>query len=120
MSFCQMFEDLETSGLCRFLTKKYALSVSTVIEKYHYAHHFFDKNIKFDGRTFHFRFYGFNSRPMGKIFMIAAHHDEEHFVFHMKLSENGTWVIINDGPTWVNEIGGHLSSIIMQEMKKTT
>jgi hypothetical protein len=57
---------------------------------------------------------------MGKIFMIAAHHDEEHFVFHMKLSENGTWVIINDGPTWVNEIGGHLSSIIMQEMKKTT
>jgi hypothetical protein len=80
----------------------------------------FDKNIKFDGRTFHFRFYGFNSRPMGKIFMIAAHHDEEHFVFHMKLSENGTWVIINDGPTWVNEIGGHLSSIIMQEMKKTT
>ena len=78
----------------------------------------FHKNIRFDGRTYYFRFYGFNSASMGKRFMIAVHHDEEQFVFHMKLSESGTWVIINNAPVWINEISSKLSDIIMREIKK--
>jgi hypothetical protein len=54
---------------------------------------------------------------MGKRFMIAAHHGEEHFVFHMKL-ENELWVIVDDVPIWVHDIQGQLSDIIIREMKK--
>ena len=49
--------------------------------------------------------------------MIVAHHDEEHFVFHMKL-ENEIWVIVDDVPTWVHDIQEALSDIIIREMKK--
>lgn len=77
----------------------------------------FHKKIRFDRKTFEFRFYRFNSLSMGKRFMIAAHHGEEHFVFHMKL-ENELWVIVDDVPIWVHDIQGQLSDIIIREMKK--
>ena len=77
----------------------------------------FQKNIKFNGKAFHFRFYGFDTSGSGKRFLIAAHNNDEHFVFHMKLSEKGLWIISTDAPTWVNKNSNKISDIIEFEMK---
>jgi hypothetical protein len=77
----------------------------------------FQKNIKVNGKAFHFRFYGFDTSGSGKRFLIAAHNNDEHFVFHMKLSEKGLWIISTDAPTWVNENSNKISDIIEFEMR---
>jgi len=77
----------------------------------------FQKNIKFNGKAFHFRFYGFDTSGSGKRFLIAAHNNDEHFVFHMKLSEKGLWIISTDAPTWVNENSNKISDIIEFKMR---